>query len=133
MSETGRRVVRIEDDQGMIELIKLVLDRKGFEFIGAMGGQEGLDAMRQARPDLVLLDLMMPEMDGWEVYRRMKADKELESIPVIVVTAKREDIDKILALHVAKVAAYIMKPFSPNELVRTIEKVLKEKSGNHSA
>lgn len=133
MSETGRRVVCIEDDPGMIELMKLVLDRKGFEFIGANGGQVGLEAMRRTEPDLVLLDLMMPEMDGWEVYRRMKADEKLDKIPVIVVTAKREDIDKILALHVAKVAGYIMKPFSPNELVRAIEQVLKDRSSSQSA
>ncbi len=124
MKDIARRVVCVEDDQGMIDLMRLVLDRKGFEFIGAMGGYEGLEAIRKRRPDLVLLDLMMPDIDGWEVYRKMKADSEMQTIPVIVVTAKREDIDKILALHVARVEAYVIKPFSPSELVQTIEKVL---------
>ncbi len=133
MSETAWRVVCIEDDPGMIELMKLVLDRKGFEFIGAMGGREGLEAIQRIKPDLVLLDLMMPEMDGWEVYRQMRGNKDLANIPVIIVTAKREDIDKILALYVAKVAGYIMKPFSPQELVRTIEKVLQERSAARTA
>jgi two-component system, OmpR family, response regulator VicR len=67
---------------------------------------------------------MMPDMDGWDVYQQMKADEATQSIPVIVVTAKAQSIDKVLGLHIAKVDDYISKPFSPNELVESIEKVL---------
>lgn len=117
-------ILCIEDEAEMIELMRLVLEREGFEFRGAVGGEQGLNAMRQEKPDLILLDLMMPGIDGWEVYRQMRADKELTDIPVIIVTAKAQSIDKVLGLQVAKVADYITKPFGPRELVGSIERVL---------
>jgi len=120
----GKRVVCIEDEPEMIDLVKLILGRKGFELTGAMGGREGLEAVRRVKPDLVLLDLMMPDMDGWEVYQQMKADAEMQKIPVIVVTAKAQSIDKVLGLHIAKVDDYVTKPFGPQELLQSVEKVL---------
>jgi two-component system, OmpR family, response regulator VicR len=122
--ETKRRLLYIEDEQEMIELVRLILARRGFEVIGAEGGREGLEAVRNLLPDLVLLDLMMPDMDGWDVYQQMKADETTNNIPVIVITAKAQSIDKVLGLHIAKVDDYISKPFSPQELVESIEKVL---------
>lgn len=122
--ETKRRVVYIEDEPEMIDLVRLILNRRGYEIIGANGGREGLDMVRQQTPDLVLLDLMMPDMDGWDVYQQMKADERTQNIPVIVVTAKAQSIDKVLGLHIAKVDDYISKPFSPQELVDSIEKVM---------
>jgi len=118
------KVVCIEDEPEMIELIKLILGRKNFELIGAVGGREGLGVVRKEKPDLVLLDLMMPDMDGWEVYQQMKADEELNDIPVIVVTAKAQSIDKVLGLHIAKVDDYVTKPFGPQELLSSVNKVL---------
>ncbi len=122
--DTKRRLLYIEDEQEMIDLVRLILNRRGFEIIGANGGREGLDTVRQMKPDLVLLDLMMPDMDGWDVYQQMKADPALANIPVIVVTAKAQSIDKVLGLHIARVDDYISKPFSPQELVDSVEKVL---------
>ena len=124
MAEEPKKVLCIEDDQEMIDLIKLILERKGFFFIGAVGGQEGLDAIEREKPDLVLLDIMMPDIDGWDVYRQMKAKPEFKDIPVIVVTAKAQSIDKVLGLHIAKVDDYVTKPFGPSELLRSIDKVL---------
>ena len=124
MEETDRRVVYIEDEQEMIDLVRLILVRKGFEVIGAGGGREGLDLIRQMKPNLVLLDLMMPDMDGWDVYQQMKADEATRHIPVVVITAKAQSIDKVLGLHIAKVDDYISKPFSPQELVESVEKIL---------
>jgi DNA-binding response OmpR family regulator len=121
-----RRVLCIEDEPEMIDLIRLILERKGFEVLGAVGGQEGLDVVRREKPDLVLLDLMMPDVDGWEVYRQMKADEELQHIPVVVVTAKAQSIDKVLGLHIAKVDDYVTKPFGPGDLVESVERVLKK-------
>jgi DNA-binding response OmpR family regulator len=109
----------------MIDLYRLILNRRGFEVIGADGGHEGLQAIRDHHPDLVLLDLMMPDIDGWEVYKQMKADPQTASIPVIVVTAKAQSIDRVLGLHIAQVDDYISKPFSPQELLDSVEKVLK--------
>ncbi len=131
MAETDvKRVVCVEDEPEMIDLIRLILSRKGFEVIGANGGKQGLKTIRDQKPDLVLLDLMMPDMDGWEVYQQMKADKEIASIPVIVVTAKAQSIDKVLGLHIAKVDDYISKPFSPQELLDSVDQVLKKEAQN---
>ena len=127
MAEEKTKVVCIEDEPEMIDLVKLILGRKGYDLTGAIGGREGLDAVRRIKPDLVLLDLMMPDMDGWEVYQQMKADKELNAIPVIVVTAKAQSIDKVLGLHIAKVDDYVTKPFGPQELLTSIERVLGKK------
>ena len=128
MAEVKKTVVCIEDEPEMIDLVKLILGRRGFELTGAMGGREGLEAVRRIKPDLVLLDLMMPDMDGWEVYQQMKADPEMQKIPVIVVTAKAQSIDKVLGLHIAKVDDYVTKPFGPQELLQSVEKVLSSRS-----
>ena len=124
MADEKKKVVCIEDEPEMIDLVKLILGRKGFDLTGAMGGREGLEAIRRVKPDLVLLDLMMPDMDGWEVYQQMKADPEMQKVPVIVVTAKAQSIDKVLGLHIAKVDDYVTKPFGPQELLQSVEKVL---------
>jgi CheY-like chemotaxis protein len=80
--------------------------------------------VRKNSPDVILLDLMMPDMDGWEVYQQLKADENTRDIPVIVITAKAQNIDKVLALHIAKVDDFIPKPFTPKDLLDSIEKVL---------
>ncbi|MGC9399032.1 MAG: response regulator transcription factor [Anaerolineae bacterium] len=122
--EKHYRVVCIEDEPEMIDLIKLILNRRDFELVGAVGGREGLETVRRLKPDLVLLDLMMPQVDGWEVYQQMKADPELRNIPIIVVTAKAQSIDKVLGLHIARVDAYVTKPFGPEELMASVKSVL---------
>lgn len=126
MAADAKRVVCIEDEPEMIDLVRLILGRKGFNVIGANGGIEGLETVRKELPDLVLLDLMMPDMDGWEVYQQMKADEGLRDIPVVVVTAKAQSIDKVLGLHIAKVDDYITKPFGPQELLESVEKIIGE-------
>ncbi len=124
MADAPRKIVCIEDEREMIDLVKLILSRYGFEVIGANGGRAGLEAVRTHKPDLVLLDLMMPDMDGWEVYQQMKADEEMKNVTVVVVTAKAQSIDKVLGLHIAKVDDYITKPFGPEELRTSIERIL---------
>ncbi len=128
MAENLKRLVYVEDEREMIDLVRLILGRRGFEVIGANGGRDGLETIRRELPDLVLLDLMMPDMDGWDVYQQMKADEATRNIPVIVVTAKAQSIDKVLGLHIAKVDDYISKPFSPQELTESVEKVLARRS-----
>lgn len=120
----AKKILCIEDEPQMIDLIKLILETKGYEVLGAEGGQQGLDMMRVEKPDLILLDLMMPEMDGGDVFHHMKEEVELRDIPVIVVTAKAAPIDKVLWINVAKVQDYVTKPFGPRELVESVEKVL---------
>jgi DNA-binding response OmpR family regulator len=128
MADDRKQVVCIEDELEMIELVKLILGRNKFDVVGAVGGQEGLDRILETKPDLVLLDLMMPEMDGWEVYQKMKASEDMRNIPVIVVTAKAQSIDRVLGLHIARVNDYITKPFGPQELLDSVERVLHNKN-----
>ena len=124
MDTPAKHIVYIEDEPEMIDLVKLILTRKGYQVTGAAGGQEGLDIVREQIPDLILLDLMMPDIDGWNVYQQIRADEATQHIPVIVVTAKAQNIDRVLGLHIAKVNDYISKPFSPQELVDSVDKVL---------
>ena len=127
MDTNPKTILCIEDEPEMVDLIRLILGRRGFEVKGADGGVEGLKKIHAEAPDLILLDLMMPDMDGWEVYQQIKADEKTKKIPVIVVTAKAQSIDKVLGLHIAKVDDYIAKPFNPQELLASVEKVLQKK------
>ncbi|MEN4013215.1 MAG: response regulator [Chloroflexota bacterium] len=123
-------VVYIEDDQEMIDLVSMILSRRGYSILGAQGGKKGLELVKQKLPALILLDLMMPDMDGWEVYQQLKSDEATRQIPVIVITAKAQAIDRVLGLHIARVDDYISKPFRPQELLESIEKVMGEKGKN---
>ncbi|MCL4871285.1 MAG: response regulator [Anaerolineae bacterium] len=127
-STPKRVVVCIEDEKEMIDLVKLILEQQGFQVFGADGGAEGLKQIENVEPDLVLLDLMMPGMDGWEVYQKMKASESMRTIPVVIVTAKAQPIDKVLGLHIAKVDDYVTKPFGPRELLESVQKVLASKA-----
>jgi DNA-binding response OmpR family regulator len=126
------RIVCVEDEPEMIDLIRLILGRKGFDVVGANGGKAALGIIQEVKPDLILLDLMMPDMDGWEVYQQLKANQDLSSIPVIVVTAKAQSIDKVLGLHIAKVDDYISKPFSPQELMDSVDQILSRRGEKQS-
>lgn len=124
MNTTIKKIVYIEDDEEMIELVRRILSRKGYRVIGAIGGQEGLEVTRRVTPDLVLLDLWMPDIDGWDVFQQIRADQTTKNIPIIVITARSREIDKVLGLQIAGVDDYISKPFSPQELLDSVEKVL---------
>ena len=126
MAEPGRHIVYVEDDVEMIDLVKLILERKGYQVSGASGGQEGWEIIKSNLPDLVLLDLMMPDIDGWEVYQKMRDDIATKDIPVIVITAKAQNIDRVLGLHIAKVEDYITKPFKPEDLVESVERFIEK-------
>jgi DNA-binding response OmpR family regulator len=124
--EDQKVIVCIEDEPETTNLVQLILTREGYEVLGADGGEEGLAMVREKLPDLVLLDLMMPDMDGWQVYQLLKEDEQTRDIPVIVVTAKVQSIDKVLGLQVAKVDDYITKPFRPEELSERVKYVLSQ-------
>jgi DNA-binding response OmpR family regulator len=119
-----KRVLCIEDQSQMIDLLCLVLQRADCEVIGALGGKAGLEQARALQPDLILLDLMMPELDGWEVFRQLKADPVTQHIPVIVVSARSEGVDQVLGLRIAEADDYITKPFGPMELLERVNRVL---------
>jgi two-component system response regulator VicR len=128
MAEDEKTILCIEDEREMIDLFKIILGRRGYRVSGALGGEEGLQRAEELEPDLILLDLMMPVMDGWEVLQRMRANEKLQKIPVIIVTAKSQEIDRVLALHVAQVNDYVTKPFGPQELIDSVNRVLVSKS-----
>jgi CheY-like chemotaxis protein len=117
-------VVCIDDEPGMIELVNLVLRPQNIKVVGAKNGEEGLNILRQNRPDMVLLDIMMPGMDGWEVYRQIRADDTLKDIPVVILTARNNSFEEIIARERAGVNDYVTKPFAPDDLRKSVAKIL---------
>ena len=128
----NEKILCIEDEPQMIDLIRLILETQGYRVVAAQGGEEGLEMMLSERPDLILLDIMMPEMDGGDVYHRMQQEPELSQIPVIVVTAKAAPIDKVLWMNVAQVDDYVTKPFGTHDLLSSVERVLSRRAGRIS-
>lgn len=127
MEKPLKRVIYFEDESEMVELVRIILGREGYQVKGVREGQLGLQVVKEELPDIILLDLMMPDMDGWEIFRQIKKDEATTNIPVIVITAKAQTVDKVLGLEIAKVDDYISKPFRPQELAERIEKVLSER------
>jgi len=126
MEKPLKRVIYFEDESDMVELVRIILGREGYAVEGVREGQVGLQAIKEELPELILLDLMMPDMDGWEIFRQIKNDEATMNIPIIVITAKAQTVDKVLGLEIAKVDDYISKPFRPHELVERVEKILSE-------
>jgi CheY-like chemotaxis protein len=119
------KILCIEDDPDMIDYIKLILGKAGYDVIGAEGGVAGLEAMREDPPDLVLLDLMMPEMDGAEVLLQKKQDPAIRDIPVIALTALDSPFDQIMWLARTDLQDFIVKSRLPRrELIARIERAL---------
>jgi CheY-like chemotaxis protein len=118
----------IEDEAGMQDLLRLILETAGYTFLGASDGLEGLELMRLEQPDLVLLDLMLPKVDGAEVLLRKKKDPKIKEIPVIAVTALASPFDQLMWKRHTEIKDYVTKPFKRRELIETIECVLARKS-----
>jgi DNA-binding response OmpR family regulator len=123
-------VVVIDDEKDLIELVRYNLEKEGFDVIGAMNGEAGLEIARQHRPNLILLDLMLPGMDGLEVCRRIRSDNATVRIPLIILTAKADEPDRIVGLELGA-DDYITKPFSPRELAARVKAVLRRASDHH--
>ena len=117
----ARTILVIEDDENTASLITLYLEREGFVPLKAGDGAQGLRLARRHRPDLVILDLMIPKIDGWEVCRRLRQHSE---VPVIMLTARGEEIDRVSGLTLGA-DDYVVKPFSPRELVARVKAVLR--------
>mgnify|MGYP003864131149 CR=1 FL=1 len=122
------KILIVDDDREMVELIELFLRNAGFVTISAFSGEEALEKAFHEKPDLVLLDIMMPRIDGWEVLRRIKNDPEARNIPVAFITARTQNIDKMIGLSVMKAAGYITKPFSKQELLTEVKRILDERN-----
>lgn len=126
-----RKVVCIEDEPDILELIEYNLRREGFHVLTASDGETGLELVRREGADLVLLDLLMPGLDGLEVCRSLKMDSVTRSIPIIIVSAKGEEADIVLGLGVGA-DDYVSKPFSPRELIARIRAVMRRGSVQES-
>jgi DNA-binding response OmpR family regulator len=126
---TKARILCIEDEPGMRDLLRLMLEAADYLFLGARDGGEGLDMMHSERPDLVLLDLMLPNVDGAEVLLRKGKDSTIQDIPVIAVTALTSPFDQIMWKEHTELKDYVTKPFMRKQLLDTIERVLARQKG----
>jgi len=118
----------VDDEPDTVGLVTLVLESEGYEIMPAYNGKDALDMLNDTKPDLILLDIMMPDIDGWDVYRSIRENNETKDIPVVMLTAKAQSIDKMIGLHVIGADGYITKPFGRRELVDGVKKHLKENS-----
>jgi len=120
---TKPKILIVEDDPDIQELLHFNLEKAGYQTFRAENGEEGLLLARKQTPDLIILDLLLPEMDGLEVCRRIRRDPTLQHLPIIMVTAKGEEMDRVVGLELGA-DDYVVKPFSIRELILRIQKVL---------
>ena len=121
------RVLVVDDEQDLLELVSYNLNKEGYRVVGVASGEEALAAARRDVPDLIVLDLLLPTVDGLEVCRRLKADPRTQHIPVLMLTAKSEEADVVTGLELGA-EDYVTKPFSPRVLVARVKAVLRRRS-----
>jgi DNA-binding response OmpR family regulator len=119
----GKRILLVDDEEDILDFLELILEEQGYSVLKANSGAEALAAAQMHHPELILLDIMMPEMDGWEVLKLLKADEEVAHIPVAMLTARTEMKDKIQGLQEGAID-YICKPFATKELLDKLEIIL---------
>ncbi len=119
-----QRIVLIEDEKDITELVRYNFRKDGFDVVAFASGKEGLEYLRRNPADLALLDIMLPDLDGFEICKRLRSEDRSRSLPVIFLTAKGEEIDRILGLEIGA-DDYVVKPFSPRELVARVKAVLR--------
>ena len=116
----AKKILIVEDEKDILQLVKLYLDKEGFRTATAATGAEGLKCVKQDKPDLIVLDLMLPEVDGLEVCKRLRAAPETAMVPIIMLTAKAEESDQVIGLELGA-DDYVTKPFSPKALVARVK------------
>ncbi|MFQ5465557.1 MAG: response regulator [Thermodesulfobacteriota bacterium] len=121
------RILAVDDERDILTLLEYTLNKEGFDVISVEDGPEALDAARESRPDLILLDIMLPRMDGTEALKELKRDDRTRGIPVVMLTAKGEEIDRVVGFELGA-DDYIVKPFSPKELVLRVKAILGKKN-----
>ena len=123
----AEKIVLIDDDLDTLRLVSLMLRRQGYDITAATSGQEGLDKVFEVNPDLILLDVMMPDMDGYEVARRLRGKPETVDIPILMFTAKTQLDDKVSGFE-SGVDDYLTKPTHPSELQAHVKALLARSS-----
>jgi len=126
------RILVVDDEPAIVDLVRQLLMRRGHEIVTASDGDAALQAIYDLKPDLVVLDLMLPKLSGWEVCRRVKEDKEVRGIPILMLTARREDRDLVGGLELGA-DDYVKKPFSTAELDARITALLRRSKGEKTA
>jgi len=126
-----QRVLVVDDDKEIVRLVRAYLEQAGFQVLPAYDGESALQILRHDRPDLVVLDLMLPDRNGWDLTRLIRGDSALASTPIIMLTARVEDTDKIVGLELGA-DDYITKPFNPREVVARVRSVLRRSQGGGS-
>lgn len=127
-----RKILVVDDQKHIVRLVQVTLERAGYEVVCAYDGVEALEQVAKERPDMVVLDVMMPRMDGFEVLQRMQADTKLQTIPVIMLTAKAQDAD-IFKGWSQGVSSYLVKPFNPRELLTFVQRIFQSMDDGPSA
>ncbi len=120
------KILVVDDEPDTVDLVKLVLETEGYQTSVAYNGEEALEMIKIDKPDLVFLDIMMPKMDGWAVRKKIIDDEDTRDIPIVMLTAKAQPIDKMIGLHVIGVTDYITKPFGRQELIDSVKKAIGE-------
>ena len=118
------RILVVDDDRDIVRLVRSYLEKAGYEILTAYDGETALQLLRTERPQLLILDLMLPDRDGWDVARLVRSDPRIESTPIIMLTARVEDNDKIVGLEIGA-DDYITKPFNPREVVARVRALLR--------
>ena len=124
----NNKVLIVDDDEHIVELIKLYMDKEGFDTVTANNGKKAVELFKSEAPAIVILDVMMPEMDGWQVCREIR---RVSNIPIIMLTAKGETFDKVLGLELGA-DDYMVKPFEPKELLARVKAVLRRSDTKES-
>jgi two-component system, OmpR family, alkaline phosphatase synthesis response regulator PhoP len=124
MAGLTQRILVVDDDKEIVRLVRAYLEQAGFQVLAAYDGETALHILRHDRPDLAVLDLMLPGRDGWYITRTVREDSALASVPIIMLTARVEDTDKILGLELGA-DDYVTKPFNPREVVARVRSVLR--------
>lgn len=119
----SKKILIVDDERDLIETLTFRLEASGYEVVSAYNGREGLDKAREHAPDLILLDIMMPEMDGYKVCKELRQDIKCKDIPVVMVTAKGQDTDRDMGIE-AGANGYLTKPFEANQLLDKIKELL---------
>lgn len=120
-----RRILFVDDEADLVKVVTFRLENAGYEVIPAFDGQEGLDKARTEKPDLIILDLMLPKVNGYKVCRMLKSSEKYKGIPIIMFTARTQEADKKMGME-AGAEAYIVKPFEPEILLAKVRELLGE-------
>ncbi len=123
------KILIVDDEEELLDVIQLILTQSGYETLTASGGAECLRLLARQTVDLLILDVMMPEVDGWEVLRQLKDQERAQPIPVMLLTARAQPIDRVLGLNVFGVREYVTKPFEIGDLVKRVANILGNQGG----